>query len=62
MVVSLPGASVRSAAEAGGPAGYAPRDDDRRPECSLAYSVSTSDDALGGLWAVVATVLLFGQS
>jgi uncharacterized membrane protein YccC len=26
---------------------------------SLVYSVSTSDDALGGMWAVVATVYLF---
>ena len=29
---------------------------------SLAYSVSASDDALGGLWAVVATVFLFRES
>jgi uncharacterized membrane protein YccC len=29
---------------------------------SLAYSVSTSDDALGGLWAVIATVFLFRES
>jgi uncharacterized membrane protein YccC len=29
---------------------------------SLAYSVSPSDDALGGLWAVVATVFLFRES
>jgi hypothetical protein len=26
---------------------------------SLAYSVSTGDDALGGMWAVVATVFLY---
>lgn len=29
---------------------------------SLAYSVSASDGALGGLWAVVATVFLFRES
>jgi hypothetical protein len=29
---------------------------------SLAYSVSTSDDALGRLWAAVATVFLFRES
>ena len=29
---------------------------------SLVYSVSTSDDTLGGLWAVVATVFLFRES
>ena len=29
---------------------------------SLVYSVSKSDDALGGLWAVVATVFLFRDS
>ena len=29
---------------------------------SLAYSISTSDDALGGLWAVVASVFLFRDS
>ena len=29
---------------------------------SLAYSVSPGDDALGGLWAVVATVFLFRNS
>jgi len=29
---------------------------------SLAYSVSKGDDALGGLWAVIATVFLFRDS
>ena len=29
---------------------------------SLVYSVSAGDDALGGLWAVVATVFLFRES
>ncbi len=29
---------------------------------SLAYSVSRGDDALGGLWAVIATVFLFRES
>jgi len=29
---------------------------------SLVYSVSTADDALGGLWAVIATVFLFRDS
>ena len=29
---------------------------------SLVYSVSTDNDALGGMWAVIATVFLFRDS